>query len=220
METIEILKKNDLFKDLDEADLHAIAELTKTRKVAKNTYVINEGDEDSTMYIIKQGTVNVMVANDEGKEMILTTLKPGDQFGELSLLDAEPRSANVISNEKCEFLLIHKAPFYKLLEENSAIAISIIKYLCNKVRLITYLAQGLALMDVYGRLVKLLLDLSEINEEGEQVVTIPLTHKDIALRVGSSREMISRILKELETGNYLTIEHKIIKINKKLPLAW
>ncbi len=220
METIDILKKNDLFKDLDEADLQAIAELTKTRKVAKNTYVINEGDDDSAMYIIKQGTVNVMVANDDGKEMILTTLKSGDQFGELSLLDAEPRSANVISNEKCEFLIIHKAPFYKLLEENSAIAISVIKYLCNKVRLITYLAQGLALMDVYGRLVKLLLDLSETNEEGEQVVTIPLTHKDIALRVGSSREMISRILKELETGNYLTIENKIIKINKKLPMAW
>jgi CRP/FNR family cyclic AMP-dependent transcriptional regulator len=220
METIDILKKNDLFKDLNEADLHEIAELTKTRKVAKNTYVINEGDDDSAMYIIKSGTVNVMVANEEGKEMILTTLKPGDQFGELSLLDAEPRSANVISNEKCEFLIIHKAPFYKLLEENSAIAISIIKYLCNKVRLITYLAQGLALMDVYGRLVKLLLDLSETNEDGEQVVTIPLTHKDIALRVGSSREMISRILKELETGNYLTIENKIIKINKKLPLAW
>ncbi len=220
METIDILKKNDLFKDLDDAHLEAIAGLTKTRKVAKNTYVINEGDDDSAMYIIKEGTVNVMVANDEGKEMILTTLKPGDQFGELSLLDAEPRSANVISNEKCEFLIIHKAPFYKLLEENSVIAISIIKYLCNKVRLITYLAQGLALMDVYGRLVKLLLDLSETNEEGEQLVTIPLTHKDIALRVGSSREMISRILKELETGNYLTIENKIIKINKKLPLAW
>ena len=220
MDTIEILKKNDLFKQLDETELQAVAELTKTRKVAINTFVINEGDDDSSMYIIKEGTVNVMLANDEGKEMILTTLKAGDQFGELSLLDAEPRSANVISNQKCEFLVIHKEPFYRLLKQNSAIAVNIIKYLCAKVRLITYLAQGLALMDVYGRLVKLLLDLSEENEAGDQVVTVPLTHKDIALRVGSSREMISRILKELETGQYLTIENKIIKINKKLPLAW
>lgn len=220
VDTIEILKGNDLFKELDEAELLAISALTKTRKVAKNTFVINEGDSDSSMYIIIQGTVNVVVANEDGKEMILTTLKAGDQFGELSLLDAKPRSANIVSNEKCEFLIIHKEPFYKLLEENSKIAINVINYLCSKVRFITFVAQGLALMDVYGRLVRLLLDLSETNEKGEQKVLIPLTHKDIALRVGSSREMISRILKELETGRYVTIENKIITINKKLPLAW
>jgi CRP/FNR family cyclic AMP-dependent transcriptional regulator len=220
VDTIEILKRNALFQELDEAELQAVAALTKTRKVTKNTFIINEGDDDSAMYIIKQGTVNVVVANEEGKEMILTTLKPCDQFGELSLLDSQPRSASVISNEKCELLIIHKAPFYKLLKENSVISINIIRYLCAKVRFITFLAEGLALMDVYGRLVKLLLDLSETNEQGEQVIPIPLTHKDIALRVGSSREMISRILKELETGNYVSIENKIIKITKKLPLAW
>jgi len=220
VDKIEILKKNELFQELDEAELQALAALTKTRKATKNTFIINEGDDDSAMYIIKQGTVNVVVANEEGKEMILTTLRPGDQFGELSLLDAQPRSASVIANEKCEFLVIHKAPFYKLLKENSVIAINIIKYLCAKVRFITFVAEGLALMDVYGRLVKLLLDLSETNGQGDQAIPIPLTHKDIALRVGSSREMISRILKELETGNYVSIENKIIKINKKLPLAW
>ena len=220
VDTIEILKKNDLFKELDETELIAVAALTKTRKATKNTFIINEGDDENCMYIIKQGTVNVVVANEEGKEMILTTLRPGDQFGELSLLDAQPRSASVISNEKCEFLVIHKAPFYKLLEENPVISINIIKFLCAKVRFITFIAEGLALRDVYGRLVKLLLDISETNEQGEQVVPIPLTHKDIALRVGSSREMISRILKELETGKYVTIENKIIKINKKLPLSW
>lgn len=220
MDTIEILKRNDLFKELDESELQAVAALTKTRKATKHTFIINEGDDDSCMYIIKEGTVNVVVSNEEGKEMILTTLKPGDQFGELSLLDAQPRSASVISNEKCEFLVIHKAPFYQLLKENSVIAINIVKYLCAKVRIITFFAEGLALTDVYGRLARLLLDLAETNEQGEQVIPIPLTHKDIALRVGSSREMISRILKELETGNYVQIENKIIKITKKLPLAW
>lgn len=220
LNTIEILKANDLFNELDDVELQAIATLTKTRKVAKNTFVINEGDNDSSMYIIKQGTVNVVVASEDGKEMILTTLKPGDQFGELSLLDAKPRSTNIVSNEKCEFLVVHKEPFYKLLKENSKIAINVINYLCTKVRFITFVAQGLALMDVYGRLVKLLSDLAETNEQGEQKISIPLTHKDIALRVGSSREMISRIFKELETGNYVSIEKKMITINKKLPLAW
>ncbi|MCK5830366.1 MAG: Crp/Fnr family transcriptional regulator [Methylococcales bacterium] len=220
MDTIEILKGNDLFNELDEKELLAIAALTKIRKVAKNTFVINAGDSDSSMYIIKQGSVNVKVANEDGKEMILTTLKQGDQFGELSLLDAKPRSADIVSNEKCEFLIIQKEPFNKLLEENSKIAINVINFLCSKVRFVTFVAQGLALMDVYGRLVKLLHDLSETNEEGKLQVSIPLTHKDIALRVGSSREMISRILKELETGSYLMIKNKIITINKKLPLAW
>ncbi len=122
------------------------------------------------------------------------------------------RSANVIALEKCVFIVLHKADFYQLLKQNSTIAIGVIKYLCQRVRFITSIAQSLALLDVYGRLVKLLLSLSAPGEDGKLVVSLPLTHKDIASRVGSSREMISRILSELEKGQYLIIENKIITI--------
>jgi CRP/FNR family transcriptional regulator, cyclic AMP receptor protein len=220
METIDILKNNELFKGLQESDIKVVAELTTKKIVQKNTIVISEGDTSSSMYLIKQGKVNVTLTNDEGKEMILSTLQQGDNFGELSLLDDDPRSANVIALEKCEFIVLHKSDFYQLLSQHPAIAISVIKYLCQRVRFITNIAQSLALLDVYGRLVKLLQSLASPSEDGRLIVSLPLTHKDIASRVGSSREMISRIMSELEKGQYLTTENKIITLNKKLPSAW
>jgi CRP/FNR family transcriptional regulator, cyclic AMP receptor protein len=220
METIDILKSNELFKDLTEDDLTSIAGLTQKRVVPKNTLVISEGDIYSSMYFIKNGKVNVTIGNEDGKEMILTTLLAGDHFGELSLIDDEPRSANVIAVEKCEFIILHRADFFQLLKQHSTIAVGVIKYLCQRVRFITNIAQGLALLDVYGRLSKLLYSLAEPNENGQLQINIPLTHKDIAARVGSSREMISRVISELEKGQYLTVEHKLITINKKLPSAW
>jgi CRP/FNR family cyclic AMP-dependent transcriptional regulator len=220
MDTIEFLIGCDFFKGLSEDELQQLSGVTKTRRVGKNTLVINEDDISSSMYFIVEGRVNATLSNEDGKEVILSSLHKGDHFGELSLLDGEPRSTNIITTEPCVFLVVHKDDFYCLLEKNSKIAINVIKYLCGQVRHITKNVESLALMDVYGRLVRLLHDLSEPSESGKLVVQQPLTHKDIALRVGSSREMISRILKELEKGDYLIIENKVITINKKLPLAW
>lgn len=220
MDTIDILRSNELFKELDKEELATLAALTNKRTVPKNTLVISEGDISSSMYFIKSGKVNVTVGNEEGKEMILSTLQAGDHFGELSLIDDEPRSANVIAMEKCEFIILHRADFFQLIKQNSTIAISVIKYLCQRVRFITNIAQGLALLDVYGRLSRLLYSLAEPDENGLLQIKLPLTHKEIAARVGSSREMISRVISELEKGHYLTIKHKIITISKKLPSAW
>jgi CRP/FNR family cyclic AMP-dependent transcriptional regulator len=220
METIDVLKGNDIFNGLEDNELSVVAERTSKRTVLKNTLVISEGDISNSMYLIKEGKVNVTVTNEEGREMILSTLQQFDNFGELSLLDDNPRSANVITLEKCEFIILHKQDFIHLLKHNSGIAISVIKYLCKKIRFITNVTQSLALLDIYGRLVKLLYSLAEQGDDGRMIISLPLTHKDIAARVGSSREMISRILSELEKGNYLTIENKIITINKKLPSAW
>ena len=152
--------------------------------------------------------------------MILTTLQQGDNFGELSLLDDNHRSANVFALENCVFFVIHKMDFFQLLKQDPIISIEVIKYLCQRVRYITDVAQSLALLDVYGRLVKLLHDLSVPSENGKMVVSMPLTHQDIASRVGCGREMITNILNGLKKGRYLTIQNKIITINKKLPQAY
>jgi CRP/FNR family transcriptional regulator, cyclic AMP receptor protein len=220
METIDILKNNDLFKGLDHEALTGLATLTLKRTVLKNIPVILEGDLSTSMYLIKSGRVNVKVTNDEQKEMILTTLRPGDHFGELSLLDGGARSTSVITLEKCEFIVITREHFYAFLHQHPDIAISVIKYLCQRVRTITSVAQDLALLDVYGRLTKLLDNLAEPEENGQRVISLPLTHNDIAERGGASREMITRILNGLSDGNYLSISNKIITLNRRLPAAW
>lgn len=220
METIDVIKANQLFKGLDETELRIITRLTTKKTVLKHTLVISEGDDSSAMYLIQEGKVKVTVTSTDGKELILTTLQQGDNFGELSLLDDSHRSANVVAIENCVFIVLHKADFFQLLKQNSSIAFSVIKFLCHRVRFVTEVAQSLALMDVYGRLVKLLHDLSVPSENGKLIVSIPLTHQDIASRVGCGREMITNIMKGLKKGRYLTIENKIITINKKLPQAY
>lgn len=217
---IEILRNNGLFGELSDEEFASLANLTQPRTFLKNALILCEGDSSNAMYIIRKGKVNITVTNEDGKEMILSTLQAGDNFGELSLLDDAPRSANAVALEKCELIVLHKTEFIQLLKQNSAIALAIIRYLCERIRFLTNLAQGLALLDVYGRLVKLLHSMAEPNVEGKLVVALPLTHKDIAMRVGSSREMISRILSELEKGGYVSCENKQIAINKKLPAAW
>lgn len=220
METIDVLKSNDLFRDLGEDVLGKIAQLTTKKTVLKNTLVIGEGDPSSSLYLILSGSVKVALSSEDGKEMIITTLQTGEHFGELSLLDEAPRSADITALEKSTFLIIHRADFFRLMEKNPMIAANVIKYLCQRVRFITRIAQSLALMDVYGRLVKLLYGMAETGENGKMEILQPMTRKEIASRIGSSREMVSRIVAGLEEGGYLAITKKQITINRKLPTAW
>ena len=220
METIDALRGNLLFRELGETELKIVAGLTNQKAVPKNTIVISEGDNTRTMYIIKAGKAKVYVTSEDGKELILATLQPGDNFGELSLLDDQHRSANVTTLEPCVFITLQKTDFSELLLQNPLVSVCVIKYLCQRIRHLTEVAQQLALTDVYGRLIKLLHNLSVPDENGKFVVPIPLSHQDIASRVGCGREMITNILKGLKKGGYLTVTDKIITINKKLPQAY
>lgn len=220
MDIISVLKKIDVFQGLAEEEFSAIAEMTKLKFVKKNMLIFSKGDNNQSMYIIKEGSVDVSILTEGGKELILSTLSEGDCFGELSLLDNAPISANITTTKDSVLLFIHKESFFKVMEENAEILSNVISHLCSKVRGLTEKVEGFALLDVYQRFSLLLMDLSEINENKERVVGRSLTHKDIALRIGSSREMVSRIIKDLENGEYISIKNKVITIRKKLPLAW
>lgn len=217
MDTIDFFKNIELFNCLDENEISAIISRIKTKTVQKNTQVIMAGDSSSTMYIIREGSVNVVACNDEGKEIILSTLKAGDIFGELSLFDDKPRSANVVTVENCVLLTLYKFDFLELLNQSPKIALQVIKYLCQRIRFTNSIAQSLALMDVYERLKNFLYKMATPGADGKLAINKPMSQREIASHIGSGREIISRILSELVEGEYLTIERKIITINKKLP---
>jgi CRP/FNR family cyclic AMP-dependent transcriptional regulator len=213
----EFIKNSQLFKNLDDSGIAAVAARLKHREILKNSPVIIAGDSSTTMYLIKAGNVNVIARNDKGKEMILSTLGAGDMIGELSLIDDQPRSADVIANEKCELYALNKADFFELIQQYPQISLQVIRYLCQRVRFTNSIAQSLALMDVYERLKAFLYEMATEQDDGKFVIDRPLTHKEIAARLGSGREIISRILSELIEGDYLKVDKKLITINKKLP---
>jgi len=208
-----------IFSGLSQADLELLEHHMVKRSFQKNTIIINEGDEANSFFIIIEGAVKIFLSNEEGKEIIINAQGPGDHFGELALLDDAPRSASVITTEKSVIGVISKEDFHRVLANNTDLSLNLIRELTRRVRLLSDNVRTLALMDVYGRVAKILLDMAR-DENGKMVINNRPTQQDIANHIGASREMVARILKDLTIGNYITIDGKQLTINEKLPDAY
>lgn len=210
----------ELFDGLSQENLDRLLARAVTRSYPKNAVIIHEGDESNSLFVILSGRVRVYLTDASGKEFVLTTQSEGEYFGELALVDDAPRSASVAALEACKLMVLSKAAFQESLREYPDLGLQLIKGLVRRVRRLTENARALALKDVFGRIVALLHDLSA--PRGDMlVVQERLTHQEIARRIGSSREMVSRILKDLETGGYIAVDadHRIT-IRRKLPQSW
>jgi CRP/FNR family cyclic AMP-dependent transcriptional regulator len=199
--------------------LDAMARRGGIRSFPANAILINEGDSTESLYIVLGGRVKVYAGDDSGREVILHELGPGEYLGELSL-DGEKRSVSVKTLEPTTCCVVQGADLREFLAEHPDFAVHMTRKLIRMVRRLTAQVKSLALQDVYGRVVRVLMELSE--PEGERrVVRAKLTQQDIADRVGSSREMVNRIMKELTVGGYVALgTDKQIAILKKLPAAW
>ncbi len=200
---------------LDDDELRALSAHATEQTYQKSVVVVNEGDQSNTIFIILSGRVKVFLRNAEGREMVINVLGPREYFGEL-VIDEGARSASIATLETCRFMIVTKTDFKALVVTNPDFALKLINRLMQRVRALTDNIRSLALLDVYGRVARLLLELAT-EQEGRLVVAEKLTQQDIAERVGASREMISRIFKDLVTGGYISIEHKHITINRDLP---
>jgi len=217
---VKNLQSVPLFENLSQEELGKILHYASTRTYQKNSVVINEGDDTDSLYIIDSGSVKVYLSDNNGKEVIVNTLEAGDYFGELSVLTTGKRSASVITTSSSSFIVIYKHDFKELILEHPDIAYTLLENLANRVRNLTDNIKSLALEDVYGRVVKTLMNLSEpvsTDSPKKRIIKKRLTQQEIANRVGSSREMVARILKDLTVGEYISQENRQIIINKKLP---
>ncbi len=214
----ETLRKTTLFSGMDEADIDMVASQTVTRQFPKNTVIVSQGDDTDSFYVIVQGKVDVFLHNDKGKEIIINTLGECESFGELAPLGSIPRQASIITTEDSTFGVISRQVFIDTLLVKPAISMRMIDLLISRIQDLTEEVSSLALEDVYNRVVRVLY--KHADEVGEKLVTEKLTQQDIASRVGATREMVHRILKELKTGGYISIEGKHITIEKKLPPGW
>jgi CRP/FNR family cyclic AMP-dependent transcriptional regulator len=198
--------------------LREIAASGVVRSYPKNTILINEGDIGDSLFIVVSGRVKVYSSNQAGREIVIAFHGPGEYLGEMSL-DGSPRSASVVTLEPTTCAVVNRASFREFILAHPDFAMHLIERLIQRVRLTTENVKSLALSDVYGRLVKLLLALA-VERDGKLVVPEKLTQQDIAERVGASRDMISRLMKDLVAGGYLAIQDRTITILKKPPPGW
>jgi CRP/FNR family cyclic AMP-dependent transcriptional regulator len=214
----ETLSNTTLFSELDDADIEKVVSQTSLRQFPKNTVIVNQGDDTDSFYVIVKGKVDVFLHNDKGKEIIINTLGECDAFGELAPLGGIPRQASIITTEDSTFGIISRQIFMDTLLIKPAVSMRIIDLLITRIQDLTEEVSSLALEDVYNRVVRVLYKHAET--VGDKLVTEKLTQQNIASRVGATREMVHRILKELKTGGYISIEGKHITIERKLPSGW
>jgi len=208
----------DPLAPLAEATLRAIAASGVVRAFPKNAVLINEGDTGDSLFILLSGRVKVYASNEAGKEFVIDFYGPGEYVGEMSL-DGSPRSASVMTVEPTTCAVVNRASFRQFIAGNPDFALHLIEKLIHRTRRATDTMKSLALSDVYGRVVRLVNTLAH-DVGGRLVVPEKLTQQDIAERVGASRDMISRLMKDLVAGGYLAVEDRTIVVLRKLPLAW
>lgn len=208
------------FSDLAPQDSEILARHCVVRAYPKNAILINEGDNSDSLYVIHEGNLKVFANDAAGKEVILHILGPGEYFGELAMVDEAPRSASVMALSPCKVSIITREEFQGCLHAHPEVAFNLVRALARRIRRLNESIKSLALMDVYGRVARTLLDLAVEQEDGRLVVEQRLTHQDIANMVGASREMVSRIFKDLTVGNYISVEKGIITVNEPLPKRW
>lgn len=195
---------------LAEIELHG-----SLKSFKKNAIIINQDDESYSLYVILSGRVKVFVSGEDGREVVLNHQAAGDYFGDLALIDKQPRVASVMTTEASKLMIISRDDFLTCLSRNPEIAINLIKPMTRRMRMLAQNVSSLALMDVYGRVARILLQQAEEND-GE-LVTGRITQQEIADMVGASRAMVSRILKDLKAGGYISIHRKCVTIHRQLP---
>lgn len=208
-----MLRNIPIFANLGDDEIAQLAAVASIKSYPKNSVIIQEGDHSDCIYLINSGKVKVLISNDEGHELILTLLGPGEYFGELSVIDNQTRSATVVSMEPVHFTVISKPDFDRCLANNPGIASLIMVGLAQRLRNADLKIEGLALMDVYGRVARTLLQLAKQMDNGEMLVSQKLSQQDFADMVGASREMVSRTLKDLAFNGYIRLDGKNIIIN-------
>ncbi len=208
-EALESLRAIPLFKEVGQPDLERIASHLIERRYPRNTTIVEEGLAGDYMYVIREGRVKVTKLSEDGREKILEILEAGDFFGEMSLLDREPRSASVKTLEACRLLALSRGDFLNVLQRSPDVAVAVIQELSRRLRWADEQTSALSFHRVKDRAQALLRRLAkEPRESGAWLATGPLTHQQIAEMIGTSRETVTRVVKELKQDEWLRQEGK------------
>ena len=206
----ETLLKVPLFAHLSEEEIHRISRITRKKTYPKNSVIVFENDPGDALYAVDTGQVKVVLTGEDGREVILSVLKEGDFFGEMALIDNMPRSANVIAMESSRLIVLYRDDFHRCLEEHPRIALGLLQAMSRRLRLADDKIGGLVLLDVPGRISRLLLQLADDGDGAK--ISRRITHHTIAQMVGSSRETVSRTIGSLAERGVVSVTRKNIEI--------
>ncbi|HXY29963.1 MAG TPA: Crp/Fnr family transcriptional regulator [Gemmatimonadaceae bacterium] len=208
--TADFLATIPLLSGLEPEELARFAEVTRERTYPKSSVILFEDEPGDSLFIVRQGRVKVVLVGEDGREVILGILGVGDHFGELSLIDSQPRSAHVIAMEESQLLVLHRDDFRRRVQESAAVAWALLAELSRRLRNADEQIGGLVLLDVDGRIARLLLQAAR--ESGGETISKRLTHQTIAQMIGASRETVSRAMRAFQDRGLITVQRRQISI--------
>lgn len=216
--SLDLIRRVPLFAMLTDAQAVTVADGVVKRRFKRGEAVVEQGKKSNALFILLNGRARVMTTDGRGREVILATLRPGDHIGEMSLIDNEPHSATVRAEVQTDVLMLGRNEFARCLPENTSMAYAIMHGLVQRLRHADRKIESLALMDVYGRVARALLEFAvDDGQGGTPVIREKISRQDIAKMVGASREMVSRVMKDLEERGYIhTLENGAILVHEHL----
>lgn len=203
LSNLELLRRVPLFAALTPTQSAHIADAIVKRRFKRAENVVEQGKKSDALYIILTGRARVVSSDGRGREVILATLHPGDYVGEMSLIDDEPHSATVRTEVQTDMLVLDRDAFSRCLPENSSMAHNIMRGLVQRLRNADRKIESLALMDVYGRVARSLIEFAVDDGTGDLKIRDRISRQDLAKMVGASREMVSRVMKDLEERGFV-----------------
>ena len=217
LSSLDLIRRVPLFSMLTNDQAQSIADSVVKRRFRRGEIIVEHGKKSNALFILLTGRARVLTADSRGREVILAVLQPGDYVGEMSLIDNEPHSATVRSEVQTDMLILGRAEFARCLPENSSLSYAIMRGLVQRLRSADRQIESLALLDVYGRVARTLLDMAE--QDGDQrVIRNKVSRQDLAKIVGASREMVSRVMKDLEERGVIeTQENGSVVLKERLP---
>ena len=217
LSSLDLIRRVPLFSMLTESQAIAVADAVVKRRFKRGEVIVEQGKKSNALFILLNGRARVVTADSRGREVILATLQPGDHIGEMSLIDNEPHSATVRAEVQTDVLMLGRIEFARCLPENSSMAYAVMRGLVQRLRHADRKIESLALMDVYGRVARALLEFATETGDGEMLIREKISRQDIAKMVGASREMVSRVMKDLEERGFIqTQENGSIVVKERL----
>ena len=216
LSNLDLIRRVPLFSLLTTDQAQSIADSVVKRRFKRGELIVEQGTKSNALFILLNGRARVLTADTRGREVILAVLQPGDYVGEMSLIDNEPHSATVRAEVQTDMLVLGRNEFSRCLPESSSLSYAILRGLVARLRNADRQIESLALLDVYGRVARTLLDMSE-EEKGLKIIRGKVSRQDMAKVVGASREMVSRVMKDLEDRGVIeTLENGSVVIKERL----
>jgi CRP/FNR family transcriptional regulator, cyclic AMP receptor protein len=205
LSNLDLIRRVPLFSTLTQAQAEAVAAAVVKQRFKRGECIVEQGKKSNLLAIVLTGRARVVTADARGREVILATMNPGDYIGEMSLIDNQPHSASVRAEVQTDVLILGGVEFARCLPENTSMAYAIMKGLVQRLRHADRKIESLALMDVYGRVARALLEFAKPDKDGQLVIRDRVSRQDVAKMIGASREMVSRVMKDLEERGFIEL---------------